>query len=187
MPRTKSVSDEAILDGALRALVALGPGRFTLAAAAAESHLAAPTLIQRFGSKRRLMVAALRHGNRLLGREIDGTAARADAEGLVRFLADLARGFGDRATMADNLALLSEDLRDPELAVIAAERSALLRRAAERWLPRMAIPRRRAARLVEAQWHGSVIQAALSGEDDIAKAVERSLRALLALMRRPGG
>lgn len=58
MPRPKSVSDEAILSRMHRLIQRIGPDRFTLAAAGAEVGLSASTLVQRFGTKRDLLLAA---------------------------------------------------------------------------------------------------------------------------------
>ncbi|RGE20413.1 TetR/AcrR family transcriptional regulator [Leucobacter sp. wl10] len=58
MPRAKSIDDEAVLAGVLRLVQRIGPAQFTLAAAGAEVGLSASTLVQRFGSKRALLLAA---------------------------------------------------------------------------------------------------------------------------------
>ncbi|GAA2759509.1 TetR/AcrR family transcriptional regulator [Actinopolymorpha rutila] len=58
MPRVKNLSDEAVLAGVLRLVQRIGPEGFTLAAAGAEVGLSASTLVQRFGSKRALLLAA---------------------------------------------------------------------------------------------------------------------------------
>ena len=56
-PRPRLASDADILAGALRAITRLGPVRLTLAEVAREVGLSAPTLVQRFGSKRGLLLA----------------------------------------------------------------------------------------------------------------------------------
>lgn len=56
MPRPRTASDADILDGAARAISRLGPARLTLADVASEVGLAPATLIQRFGSKRGLLL-----------------------------------------------------------------------------------------------------------------------------------
>ena len=182
MPRTKTITDEELLAGAMRALIALGPRRFTLAAAAAETGLAPATLLQRYRTKDRLVRAALLQDNRAFRAEVEALPRKPDAEALVRFLTNLARGFGDRAMTADNIALLSEDIRDPELGAMASERTELMREAIRRMLPKATLPVARAAELVEAQWHGAVVQAALAGKEDIPAAVERGLRTLLRVL-----
>src|SRR5919204_6661796 len=55
-PRTRT--DDELLDAAFRAVGAVGPARLTLADVAAEAGVAPATLVQRFGSKRALLVAA---------------------------------------------------------------------------------------------------------------------------------
>ena len=67
MPRPRILSDEQVLAAVARVLLRLGP-RFTLADAGAEAGLSPATLLQRFGSKRGLLLAFAR-------------AAAADAEG----------------------------------------------------------------------------------------------------------
>ena len=56
-PRPRTVPDEQILTAAQRAMSRLGPARLTLAEVATEAGLSAATLVQRFGSKRGLMLA----------------------------------------------------------------------------------------------------------------------------------
>src|SRR5688572_22857877 len=56
MPRPRTTSDEEILAATARVIARVGP-RFTLANVAREIRLAPATLIQRFGSKRGLMLA----------------------------------------------------------------------------------------------------------------------------------
>jgi AcrR family transcriptional regulator len=184
MARRKTQTDEAILDAAARAIERVGPIRMTLADVAAESGLAPATLVQRFGSKAGLLAATFRLGNDRLRATIETLPERPVDDGpLITFLVEIAPAFADPATMADNLLILSEDLRDPVFGTIARERSRLLRAAAEKLLPDIAADRPAAARMVEAQWHGAVIQAALAGEAEIPKAVAAALAALLATIR----
>lgn len=58
MPRAKTISDEAVLAAVIRLIQRIGPEQLTLASAAAEVGLSASTLVQRFGSKRALLLAA---------------------------------------------------------------------------------------------------------------------------------
>ena len=62
MPRPRTVSDEAILDAVLDLAHRVGPARVTLASAADEAGLSAATLVQRFGTKRDLLLAADKRG-----------------------------------------------------------------------------------------------------------------------------
>ena len=183
MPRTKTISDAVVLNRVLDALVDSGPGGFTLAVAAERTGLAAPTLLQRYGSKRALIRAAFRQANDALRRRFDTIAERGPSrERLISSLVDLARAFGDGASMADQFVMLAEDLRDPDLAAIAAERTAMIRDFVGRMLPTARIEPNAAARLIEAQWHGAVVQAALSGSRDIPGQVRRNIRRLIDLI-----
>jgi AcrR family transcriptional regulator len=55
--RPRLISDDVILDATNHVLAELGPTKLTLAAVGARVGLAPPTLMQRFGSKRGLMLA----------------------------------------------------------------------------------------------------------------------------------
>jgi len=57
-PRPRQATDEDMLKAAFRAISRLGPGRLTLADVAEEAGVSAAALVQRFGSKRALLLAA---------------------------------------------------------------------------------------------------------------------------------
>jgi AcrR family transcriptional regulator len=114
-PRPRSVSDEEILAATARMIGRVGPVRLTLAHVAREVGLAPATLIQRFGSKRKLLLAMASQG----GGYEDDFVARLRGEG--RSALETARAFllcfaGLAATpreMANHLAFLQIDLTDP--------------------------------------------------------------------------
>ena len=56
MPRPRKATDEQVFAAAHRAMQRLGPGELTLAAIAEEAGLTAGALVQRFGSKRELLL-----------------------------------------------------------------------------------------------------------------------------------
>jgi AcrR family transcriptional regulator len=56
-PRPRKVSDEEALAAAHRVMQRLGPSEITLAAIADEAGVTAGPLVQRFGSKRALLLA----------------------------------------------------------------------------------------------------------------------------------
>ncbi len=62
MPRPRTVSDDDVLDGVLALAPRVGPAKLTLAAAAREVGLSPATLIQRYGTKHELLLAADRRG-----------------------------------------------------------------------------------------------------------------------------
>ena len=55
-PRPRKASDEVVYAAAYRAMNRLGPGELTLADIAAEAGVTASALVQRFGSKRELLL-----------------------------------------------------------------------------------------------------------------------------------
>ena len=55
-PRPRKASDEAVYAAAYRAMNRLGPGELTLADIATEAGVTASALVQRFGSKRELLL-----------------------------------------------------------------------------------------------------------------------------------
>ena len=57
-PRPRQNTDQEILAAAFRAIARLGPAKLTLADVAAEANVTAASLVQRFGSKRDLLLAA---------------------------------------------------------------------------------------------------------------------------------
>ena len=76
MARPRRISNEAVLAGALRVMFRGGPAEFTLAAVAAEAGIAPPTLMQRFGDKRGLILARPGPGQRCVRRRRRRGAAR---------------------------------------------------------------------------------------------------------------
>jgi AcrR family transcriptional regulator len=62
-PRPRAASDSAILSAAHRAVTRVGPMRLTLADVAREAGVSPATLVQRFGSKRGLLLALVAAGS----------------------------------------------------------------------------------------------------------------------------
>lgn len=115
MPRFKSISDEAILADVLRLVQRIGPERFTLAAAGAEVGLSPSTLVQRFGSKRALLLAADRWGVERWVGGMDEVPTGGPA--LDRLTAGLVHAVDSETTakeMANSVSLLQIALADSE-------------------------------------------------------------------------
>ena len=114
MPRPRTISDEAILDAVLALAHRVGPARVTFASAAAESGLSAATLVQRFGTKRELLLAADKRGVDLWVGALDRSTA---ASPLARVVEGLVLAVDPEATpeyMANSVAMLQLDLADPD-------------------------------------------------------------------------
>jgi AcrR family transcriptional regulator len=115
-PRPRQASDEDILKGAFRAIARLGPARLTLADVAREAGVSAAALVQRFGSKRALLLAVAADaagGNDYIFPEL-----RARHRSPLAALVDMAECMTLMGTtpeaIANTLAFLQIDLTDPE-------------------------------------------------------------------------
>ena len=115
-PRPRTVPDAAILGAAQRAMSRLGPTRLTLAAVAREAGLSAATLVQRFGSKRGLMLALW--ADALSGIEACFDMLRpahpSPIDALVAAATEMPRHTGSPEEMANTLAFLQNDVSDTE-------------------------------------------------------------------------
>lgn len=116
MARPRTIADADILM-ALQAVVGrLGPARLTLADVAAEVGLSAATLVQRFGSKRGLLLAFARAGAE--SAEMCFTQVRAahasPLDALVAAATLMTQAMGSPEELANGLAFLQMDISDRE-------------------------------------------------------------------------
>lgn len=117
MSRPRQATDDDILRAAFRAIARLGPGRLTLADVATEAGVTAAALVQRFGSKRALLLAAAADaagGDAYLfpGLRARHASPAAALLGLADCLAELYGASPD--AVAHNLAFVHADLSDTE-------------------------------------------------------------------------
>ncbi len=176
MPRHKSISDEEILDLALPVMARAGPGAFTLADVAKVVGVSPATLFQRFGDKQTLVERAFARDNERFIPWLETLPQGVGAEVVIQIYADATQVFGDNPSLADHLLWLREDIRDPALNRLARRRFKLFRAAIVKRLPPMPIPPDSAARLLDAQFHGAVVQWALEPRGRLSAFVTRSLR-----------
>lgn len=113
-PRPRLLPDSEILQSTTRVIERLGPARLTLADVAREVGLAPATLVQRFGSKRGLLLAVASQGASGVREQFD--AIRATARSPLRAIAEVARCMAGMAkspeALANHLAFLEMDLAD---------------------------------------------------------------------------
>jgi AcrR family transcriptional regulator len=118
--RPRGTGDAAILRAAAEVIGRTGPARFTLAAVASEVGLVPATLVQRFGSKRGLLLALARQ-SAADADAIAGQAREVRRQHGSALAALTALAVGRLAPMttpdrfANHLAFLCLDLTDPEL------------------------------------------------------------------------
>ena len=187
MPRTKTLSDEQVLDAVARVLLRLGP-RFTLADAGAETGLSPATLLQRFGSKRGLLLAFAKAA----AADAEAPFERARAErksplgALELALVGGAKPLRGRQEVANSLALLLDDLADEEMRAAAVQHARTTEKAI-RALLEAAITAgelkggdpAELALAVQAVYNGAIIQWALRGSGSFAAFLDRVLAPLL--------
>ena len=115
-PRPRKASDEEVFAATQRAMMRLGPTQLTLAEIAAEAGLTAGALVQRFGSKRGLMLAMM---SQMADwpRQFFGQLRAEHASPLAALYAyaDCFAQMGETpATLAHHLSYLQLDLTDPD-------------------------------------------------------------------------
>lgn len=116
MARPRTVPDSDILAAAARVISEVGPSRLTLALVAESCGLSAPTLVQRFGSKRALLLrlaeSAVDDLEHAVAHALRATASPLGAAR--RLLLAMAGMATTPQEMAHHLAFLQMDLTDPD-------------------------------------------------------------------------
>jgi AcrR family transcriptional regulator len=191
-PRTRTASDEEILEAVIRTVSRVGPSKLTLAQVAAEVGLAPATLVQRFGSKRGMLLAVSRYGIE----HSDAWFAEARAANpsplaaLVESCVAAARWFDTPEALANHLAFLQMDLTDPEFLALAAQASSGIRDGIRTLLDEAVAAGElavhgtaRLAAAVQATYNGSLLTWAIHREGTLADWLRRDLETLLAPWR----
>lgn len=126
-PRPRTVEDGDILMAAIRAISRVGPGRLTLADVAKEVGLSPATLVQRFGSKRGLLLALAESSVGTVDACFEAARA-ANPTALAALLSaatEMTRYTRTPEEMSNSLAFLQMDLSDPDFHRYALENSRL--------------------------------------------------------------
>lgn len=128
MARPRLISDDTILDATRQVLAELGPTKLTLAAVGARVGLAPPTLMQRFGSKRGLLLASAARSPRM----VLLAAAEAEARNtsplatLRDFALSSVAHIKHREELGNGLGFVQLDVADPEFRAHALAHSAAI-------------------------------------------------------------
>jgi len=194
--RPRTITDEAILAALARAISRVGPARLTLADVAAEAGIAAPTIAQRFGSKRHLLLAfAAQAPGHLLE---SFTSARAShATPLAALLSDppgATRAMNSPGALAHHLAFLQLELADPEFhqhvlkhARVAVEQIRMLLDAAVEHGELRPCDTRSLARAIHVTYNGTLITWAIFRDGRLASRLRQELEFILDPFRPPAG
>jgi AcrR family transcriptional regulator len=195
-PGRQKVSDGEIFAAAQRAMTRQGPHELTLADIAAEAGVSPGRLVQRFGSKRALLLALAERFAGSAGAVFAGLkAAHPRPLATLRAYAACMAGLASTPeALSRNLAYLQIDLTDPEfrahlLANARATRreiESLLRAAVAEGELRRDVDTRRLARTIEAVIGGSLMTWACYREGPAAAWMRRDLDAVLQAYLAPG-
>ena len=194
-PRPRLASDAEILAAALRAMTRLGPVRLTLAAVAREAGLSPAALVQRFGSKRQLLLALAAQapeGNDALFQNLrDANASHLQA--LLAMADCMAMMGATPEEISNTLAFLQIDLTDPEFHRLALRSSGSVH-AGIRALVKDAVRAGelircnadRLAHALQAAMNGSLLNWAIHREGTLQAWIRRDLQTVLAPYIVPG-
>jgi AcrR family transcriptional regulator len=189
MSRQRKVEDIEVFAALVRVMLRRGPTELTLREIAQEAGLTAGALVQRFGSKRAMLLAHARHA--AVTGDLGLTAPQPQTTSPLETLRTAAGMYaslaGSRRAAVRNLAYLLNDLGDPVL------RRHLLRmsRTARSWYEQLltdavaagelhlAADVRSLARLIEATLRGSFVSWALYEEGAAADWLREDLDAVL--------
>jgi AcrR family transcriptional regulator len=192
MGRQKLTSDADVIAATVRVVSRIGPGRLTLAEVAKEAGLAPATLVQRFGSKRGLLLAVARTG-------ANGTQEcfarirskhKSPLKALLASLEEMTALCETPEMMANNLAFLEIDLTDPEFHKLALD-GARATLAGYRALLNEAMKTgeivpcdtARVARALSAMCGGSMLNWAILREGKAAKFLRQDIEVIIGPLR----
>jgi AcrR family transcriptional regulator len=187
-PRPRETSDEEILAATSRAMQKYSPVQLTLARVAKEAGVVPATLIQRFGTKRNLLLTLCRTAP--AGASQQFAAGRAKYKSPLKALVELyveCSGFASTPeSMANSLAYLQNDLTDPDFRAITLAQFKVCREATKKILDEAVAARELIecdtadlARLIQQVNGGSMLDWAVFREGSLASWLRRDLEALL--------
>ncbi len=187
-PRPRLASDEQIVAVTGRVIGRVGPGDFTLADVARELKISPATLVQRFGSKRGLLLAVAA----LASAGVDACFAQARAahrsplEALISSFSDTTHWVESPEALANHLAFLQMDLTDPDFYRYALESGRKIEAGTVALLDEaiaagelVACDTTRVARTLNATFHGSMVAWAIFRQGKLQAWVRRDLETLL--------
>jgi AcrR family transcriptional regulator len=184
MPRSKSQSDEQVLDAALAIVHSGGVDRLTFAALAERCGLSAATLVQRFGTKPALIQRTLLHAwDKLQARTLElASSVPKTPDGAVELLVGLSHYDGAVEDFAEGLLVLREDLRDPVLRSRGAAWEATLTAAIGECFASIPGAPGGIGFALAAHWQGALIWWAFGARDALDDYMSESLRTLISML-----
>jgi AcrR family transcriptional regulator len=195
-PRPRETSDEAILAATARVMQRRSPTQLTLSDVAKEAGVVPATLIQRYGTKRGLLLAVCRTAPASIPQQFVAARAkhRSPLKTLIELFVECTAFAPTPEAMANGLAYLQIDLTDPDFHAITLAQFRAIRRETQKLLDEAVAAYElrecntaELARLVQEVNHGAMLSWAVYREGSVAAWVRRDLEALLALYARGRG
>jgi AcrR family transcriptional regulator len=194
VPRPKLKPDADLVVATIRVIERVGPARLTLAGVAQEAGMSPATLMQRFGSKRGLLLAVARLGASGVREEFARIRAQHRSplralEGVVECMAHMAR---TPEILANSLAFLEMDLADPDFHRLALHHARQFRDQIHAMIEEAVAggelrpcPVARLANAVQGMIGGSMLNWAIHREGKAATFMRTDLETLLRPYRMP--
>ena len=187
MPRPRATSDQHILSATNRVISRMGPN-LTLADVATEAGVSPATLVQRFGSKRGLLLAFASAGSEDLGEYF--ARIRATHRSPIAAIYEVGRGIAAMAEtpemMSNSLAFLQMDLVDPDFHKHALAHSRAMQTEVQKLLDEavgagelLRCDTRKLARTIQALIGGAMLQWAIDRDTTAVDRVREDLDTLL--------
>jgi len=192
-PRPRETTDEEILAATGRVMQRLGPAQITLADVAKEAGVVPATLIQRFKTKRGLLLAACRSAPDRVPRQFAEARAQfaSPLAALVEIYADCSGFAPTPEAVANGLAYLQVDLTDPEFHAITLAQFRAMREETRRLLDEAVAARElfpcdtgELGRLLQQLNDGAMLGWAVFREGTLEAWVRREVEVLLRPYRR---
>jgi AcrR family transcriptional regulator len=187
-PRPRETSDAEILAATARVMQRLGPAELTLAAVAKEADVVPATLIQRFGTKRGLLLTLCRTAPASVPQQFASARARhkSPLKALIELYAECTAFAATPEAMANGLAYLQNDLTDPDFHAITLDQFRTIRDETKKMLDEAVnaselykCDTAELARLIQHVNGGAMLAWAVYRQGSVASWVRRELEALL--------
>jgi AcrR family transcriptional regulator len=158
-----------------------GSEALTFAALAERSGLSGSTLVQRFGTKQKLIHAALVHAWDALDERTRRIASEEPKtpDGAMAILSRLSRDYGDIESYADKLHVLREDLRHPEFRARGNAWVKALASMVEECFPNTPGASSDIGILMIAQWQGALLLWGFSPDERLSAFIREHLERFL--------
>ncbi|HET9407880.1 MAG TPA: helix-turn-helix domain-containing protein [Candidatus Sulfotelmatobacter sp.] len=191
-PRPRETSNGDLLAALSRVMQRVSPIDLTLADVAKEAGVVPATLIQRFGTKRELLLANCKAWTGSVPQQFAAARARhrSPLKALIEFFAETSSFAGTPRSMANFLAYLQIDLTDPEFRAVLLEQSKNMLRETTAVLEQAIAARElrpgdaeALARLILEVNSGAMLGWATRPQGTLSAWIRRSLESLLAPYR----